>query len=391
MRNAVLCWLVLLSSVCLANPFVHSQGTRLVDGDGEALYLRGVLLEGWLQWNGRIMGAGLTSETEELDRLELLLGARGVEEFRLKVYDRFITEDDIAAIAKLGMNCVRVPINHRCLDDDSGWPYLDRLMDWCERHRVYVILDLHSAPGGQSGVFVCDPEHPNLWASKANKDRTVELWRELALRYRDRKIVAGYDLINEPAPPWGGAELLELYTRLIKEIREVDPHHLIILEGTHLAMDFSLFKERPDDQNIAYSFHTYNFLNDETCERYLGEFLQLSRRQNVPIINGEFGAHTLAWTQRTVDLFEDPKNGVRGWIFWPWKAVPDFGKPMDRFRGLNSIERRDKFGYLATWIAFPGLPKPSSKDALEGLDQFLEASRAAKLQVDSEIKAVLSR
>ena len=71
--------------------------------------------------------------------------------------------------------------------------------------------------------------------------------------------------------------------------------------------------------------------------------------------------------------------------------MPDFSEGMDRFRGLNFIERKPKYGYLATWIAFPILPKPSKRDTLEAFEQFLDASQASRLKVDPEMKSILSK
>ena len=119
-----------------------------------------------------------------------------------------------------------------------GWVYLDRLLEWCTRHDVYVVLDLHSAPGGQSDIFVADPDEKKLWQSEENEERTVALWRAIAARYKDEKIVAGYDLLNEPGFP-NPAELIELYLRIITAIREVDPYHMVIIEGNNLTTDFS--------------------------------------------------------------------------------------------------------------------------------------------------------
>ncbi len=369
---------------------VHAEGTKLVDGSGKTVFFKGILLEGWLQWNGVIWEAGFQSETDLLKRLETLVGAEEVKNFRETVYQQFITEKDIEAIAGLGLNMVRVPINHRALDDGAGWRMLDRLMDWCERHRVYVMLDMHSAPGGQSGVFVCDPDTPDLWAAKANQDATVELWRELALRYRDREILMGYDLLNEPGPFWG-FQLVEFYERITLAIRKVDPDHLIIVEGNHLAADFSIFTKAPKDSNVAYSFHTYNFTSHKTCEKQLNELRKLSLRHDVPLINGEFGAHTREWIGKTISLFGRKENGVSGWVFWPWKSVRrDYPTPRERWMYLNAIQPGQDWYKLADWLAIPALnPKPSPQQAKEAMGAFITASRPRNLKTIPDIERLI--
>ena len=240
------------------NPMVHQRGMQIVDPAGNPIKLRGVFLEGWLQWNGALWDAGFTSETEISNRLTQLAGPEEFEQFRTGIYEQFITERDIEMIAELGFNVVRVPINHHILEDEAGnvaegaigWKYLDRLLDWCERHEVYVVPDLHAAPGGQSPWFTADPEVVKLWESEENQARTIAIWRAFAARYKDRKIIAGYDLLNEPDFPHREVHI-DLYIRIIEAIREVDPYHMIILEGNKLAKDFSIFSQPlSSNQNV---------------------------------------------------------------------------------------------------------------------------------------------
>jgi ribosomal protein L7/L12 len=175
------------------NPMLHQQGTRIVDEHGREVHLRGVNLGGWLFWEGWIFGKGiLTSQTTILTRLEKAVGAQQTEEFRAAIYENFITEADIQRITRAGFNCVRVPL-HRDLFNDRGWKLLDRLLGRCERHQVYVVLDFHALPGGQSKLAVCDPGDARhlVWAAEENQKKTVAIWKAIAARYRKRKIVAG--------------------------------------------------------------------------------------------------------------------------------------------------------------------------------------------------------
>ena len=95
--------ILVVSALCpsaLANPMLHQQGTKIVDGHGTEVHLRGVNLGGWLVWEGWIFGKGiLTSERTILTRLQKGVGVQEAEEFRPQVYDNFITEADIEKIA----------------------------------------------------------------------------------------------------------------------------------------------------------------------------------------------------------------------------------------------------------------------------------------------------
>ncbi len=253
------------------NPMVHRAGTELVDGSGQRVDLRGVNLGGWLLWEGWIMGdGGFTAESTIASRLETLLGTDAAREFRRGFYDAFITPQDLARIAQAKFNTIRVPINCKLLtgaDSEDGWKRIDRLLDWAEEQKLYVVLDLHAAPGGQSILFTADPDGINrlLWSRRDCRDQTIALWRSIAQRYRNRKIVAAYDLLNEPwSSDWD--MLLELYRTIIAAIREVDPNHLVMIEGNKLGTDFSKFTAPPTD-NMAYSFHIYTWFGDDRENR----------------------------------------------------------------------------------------------------------------------------
>jgi endoglucanase len=309
-------------------PFIHRYGREIRDENGDPLVLRGVNLGGWLNWEGWIFGGGFDSETTILNALESAVGEAETNAFQKAVYEQYITEADFREIAALGFNVVRIPFNHRLLEEDespyvykqSGWEMLDRVIDLAERHNLYVVLTLHSAPGGQAQLFTADPDAMSLWESVENQKRTAALWKAIAARYRDRRIIAGYDLLNEPDPD-DNQKLLALYTDTIKAIREVDPYHMIILEGANLGTDFSLFNG-PLSENQAYSFHMYSWLADNRAE-ILTAYRLLSIAHDVPFWNGEFGENGHDVIESTIALFEEPPYGLSGWAFWTWKKVPN--------------------------------------------------------------------
>jgi endoglucanase len=376
-----------------ANPMIHRQGMQLVDGSGQPLHLKGVNLGGWLLWEDWIWGGGFNAEKTVMERLSSLVGATAAVTFQQDIHEHFITEDDIRAIAQLGFNVIRVPLNHTVLEDDhqpyvykeSGWKLLDRLLGWAEKHRISVVLELHAAPGGQSLGFPFDPDFILLWYSEENLRRTVAWWQAVAHRYKDWPIVAGYDLLGEPWPPNGSA-LVNLYARIIAAIREVDPHHLIILEGADFARDFSMFTA-PLDENMAYSFHLYTWSSwwDPNAEfAKLAQYDTLARTQNVPLWNGEMGENTVPMVAATVDLFRaDPL--VSGWCYWTWKKVPNW------FPALVSIQASPNWKKLIEWIGWQ-IPwaKPTKEEALAGMAEFIQAIRFKNTVVNQEMVEALN-
>lgn len=315
--------------------FLKADGKRLVNGEGREVLLRGVGFGSWLLPEGYMW---LFPEQGDRPRriekmIQELIGEREAERFWDIYYDVHTSEADIQQIAAEGFNSVRVPINARFLIDDSE-PFrvkehrlklIDRLIGWCREISLYVILDLHGAPGGQTGTNIDDSERdlPELFTEEHNRRLTVQLWRFLAEHYKDEWIVAGYDLLNEPLPNWFCAyngEVMPLYRDIVKAIREVDERHLIILEGAHWATDWSIFDEKIDD-NLMLQFHKYwNNPDTESIRVYLDK----REEWNVPIYMGEGGENNKAWYLGAFRLFEDHNIS---WNFWTWKKMGKDNSP----------------------------------------------------------------
>ena len=396
------CLTLLMVFTASANQMIHQQGSLIVDGQGQPIKLRGVLLEGWLMWNGPLWGSGLfNSESKIEEKIRELVGREKALWFRQQVYQTFITEHDIQMIAEMGFNVVRVPFNHTVLEDDdqpfiykdSGWVLFDQLLKWCEKYGVYVVFDMHSAPGGQSGVFVNDPDGTNYFKSEVHIKRTAELWKAIASRYKNRHIVAGYDLLNEPQIPLFTSPhvLVETYATIIKAIRQVDTKHMVILSAGGLTSDdMSMFTETIDN-NQALAFHTYNLLGSGVNHQLHKKYTAISKALNVPIWNGEIGAHTIEWVDTVINMFEDPDYNISGWIFWPWKVVPAPVYNKDRYRHLMAIETPPEWDMVANWVAGVWFaPKPNEKQALKGMQKFLESMKAKNLKKDSAMEQVLT-
>ncbi len=373
------------------NAFWHQAGGNIVDGQGRVVRIRGVNLGGWLHWEGWIWGEGFLSESDLLHRLRDLVGTEETENFRRQVYARFITEKDLAAVAALGFNVVRVPINHRLLETDErpyaylpeGWAVLDRLLAWAQTDGLGVILDLHSAPGGQGKLFTADPDPGRrLWDSSENQERTVALWRAIAARYRDHPALVGYDLLNEPEPP-GSATLLNFYRRLLAAVRENDRRHLVLLEGAKFATDFSFYQPGLD-YNLACEFHLYTWFGDNRIAQ-LAKYTGWSRQEVVPFVNGEFGENRYAMIQSTRELFADPAYGLAGWCFWPWKKAPN------RFPGLMVIHPSARWKKVLHWLNRPHwpTPRPTRAEALQGLGEFLQAVAYEQASLDEKMAGSL--
>lgn len=315
--------------------FLKADGQKLVNGDGNEIVLRGVGFGSWLLPEGymwRFPDQG--DRPRRIERMITeLIGEEKSKQFWEAYFERYTAEDDIRQIAAEGFNSVRVPINARLLVED-GEPIkihehhlqlIDNVIDWCEAHRLYVILDLHGAHGGQTGTNIDDSEHdlPELFTIARNQELTVALWRMLAERYKDKWIVAGFDLLNEPLPNWFSeynGQVMSLYREIVKAIREVDDRHMIILEGVHWSTDWSIFGEKLDD-NVMLQFHKYwNNPDTESIQVYLDK----REEWNVPIFMGEGGENNKDWYAGAFRMFEDHDIS---WNFWTWKKMDTDNSP----------------------------------------------------------------
>ena len=212
--------------------------------------------------------------------------AHGFSSIRQAWYDNLIAEADIAKMASLGFNSVRVPFDARLFgtitwnangrqiittDTNSiGFQYLDKVVQWCETYHIYAILDMHIVPFG-------------ITDDQASLDSTASLWQTIAARYRTSAFVGGYDLWNEPNWPDGNftlntaianpninSTIVYINQQLLNAIRQVDTNHLVIAEGyiwddridtffyspaTGLVTDTLQLSDPA--ANLALSFHRY--------------------------------------------------------------------------------------------------------------------------------------
>ncbi|OJV59132.1 MAG: endoglucanase [Cellulomonas sp. 73-145] len=315
--------------------FVHVEDGQIVDGAGRPLLLRGVALGGWLLPEGYMwrLGDGAQSPREIEALVARLVGRAGAADFWAAYRDAFVTEADIARIAASGLDHVRVPINSRVVQDETGEPIeagyalLDRVIGWCRTHGLRVLLDLHGAPGGQTGTNIDDSPRglPELFLEPRYRELTLRLWHDLASRYADEPTVLGYDLLNEPLPnEWQhqlADQLVALYRDLTATVREVDQVHLIQYEGSHWATNFTAFTQRWDD-NAVLHFHKYWSAPDVAS---IEPYLRVRDQLGLPLYMGEGGENHLDWLYTAFRLYET--FGI-GWNLWTWKKLDTATSPV---------------------------------------------------------------
>lgn len=320
--------------------FVHQQGRYLVAPDGKHLMLRGINLGNWLEPEGYMfkLEGGPQSPREIEEFFDELVGPEDAARFWREYRDDYITEADIKAIRREGFNSVRIPLHYRFFTGDpgssggEGFELLDRVIKWSHDAGLYVVLDLHCAPGGQTGTNIDDSfGYPWLYESEAAQQQTIDVWHRIAAHYKNDPTVLGYDLLNEPIPHYPSlqqynAKLEPLYRRITSAIREVDGNHVIIYGGAQWDSNFKVFAA-PFDGNAMYQLHKYWM---DPVQASVQDYVYFANRYNVPLWCGESGENTDEWIGKFVAVLE--KNEI-GWAFWPYKkmdatsAVVSFDKP----------------------------------------------------------------
>ena len=321
--------------------FVTVRGRKIIAPDGTDLHLRGIGLGNWLVQEAymfKLEGDVYTSPREIHDLVAELVGPAEARVFWREFHENYITRDDIAFIKEAGFNSIRVPFDYKLLTPeelpgvwrDSGFDLLDRVVNWSTQEGLYVILDMHCAPGGQTGANIDDSwGYPWLYESSQSQQRLADVWRRIAERYRDNPTVLGYDLLNEPLPNWPelrkyDSMLEPLFKKITKAVREVDQNHIVILEGVDWDSSLRNFGP-PFDPKSVYSFHKYW---TPVAKESIQPFLDFRDKYDVPIWLGESGENTNEWISDMVELVEG--NDI-GWAFWPYKK-------MDSPRGVVSFD-----------------------------------------------------
>lgn len=262
-----------------------------------------------------------------------------------KLRKNFFTEEDARFIRSLGINMIRVPINHHLFwheETDTfcedGFAWLRYLSDICRKTGLYYLPDMHTSPGGQNPDWHSESRsgRAEFWHYAVFRKQTTEIWRRIAMELKDDPMLLGYDLLNEPVLQEGGVEALnQFHKETVQAIRQVDKEHIIFLEGGHFAMDYHGV-ELPDDPQTAFTFHFYLSVWEpdvlrlpekefqQSIRTSLGKILNGMKRGNKPVLCGETAVSSIRpnpehWTRVTSWILKEIESHGSGWCLWNYK------------------------------------------------------------------------
>lgn len=368
-----------------AQGFLKAKGKIIVNGKGEKFILRGMGIGGWVLQEGYMFKLSHLGQQYRIkEKIKELVGEEKTNRFYNEWVLNHTTKTDIDSMASWGFNSIRLPMHYNLytlpVDKEpiagkntwleKGFAMTDSLLKWCKQNKIYLILDLHAAPGGQGNdlpISDRDPAKPSLWQSEANKEKTIALWKKLAARYAKEEWIGGYDIINEPN--WGFEDekdfrgtseqknipLRQLMVDITKAIREVDAKHIIIIEGNGFGNNYNGIMPTWDD-NLVMSFHKYgNFNNTGSISR----FLDLREKNNIPLWLGESGENSNTWFTEAISLAE--KNDI-GWAWWQSKKM-NINNPLE-------IKQPENYQKFLDYTSGKG-PKPTEEEAWKILQELL--------------------
>ena len=334
--NKVFLYLIVSFATLFGSDLLQLKNGKITNKENQPIFLKGVNTGNWLMlemWMLNYAGKGIEDQHEFIETLEHRFGKEKAEKLMDIYRSHWMKESDFDIIKSFGMNTIRLPFDYKLLMDSDtkpfklksdAWEWLDLTIKIAKEKGLYVILDMHGAPGRQSGMDHSGRVGYNkLWSNKGFQDQTAWLWKQISNRYKNESTVAAYDLLNEP---WGSSEknLKKIVLKCYKEIRKNNDGHLVIFPGHTSGIDFYQNIKSVELSNVIYTMHFYPgffgwgsatpFIHAEFLLEGLPNWVEKMEEFNSPLLIGEFnvvlkGAGGGEMMRRYYDFYES--------LHWP--------------------------------------------------------------------------
>ena len=360
--------------------FMKIVDRGLCQADGSEFTIKGVNLNHWLTPEAYCFGFQNISVSEVDKAFRQLFGDEYMNGWWTRFLENYICDEDFVYLNSIAANTVRLPLTYKLFNDtfylcdndpEAGFRFIDYVVKMCKEVGLYLILDMHVAPGGQSGASHIDDSdgYPRLFESQANMDEYCRIWRMIAERYAEEPIILGYELLNEPIDakydnlyPY----LQPTYERVTAAIREVDRNHIIILGGANFCDDFTMLTNYAFDSKIMLTGHRYSSVD-------VSKFSDISVQTNLPMYMGEFG-HWGGGTDLTFQVVSNIKSRGMGYTYWPFKK-------MDNWESLLGFDVPEDWESIVEFVKSPrettaqlqiALKKVNIEKATKAMEEYLE-------------------
>lgn len=226
--------------------------------------VRGVNLGSWLVLE-RWMTPEVFEGTGTYDEYTLAraLPAEKYAELMHTHRSTFVTEEDIKAIAEMGLNTIRIPIPYYIFGDRTDEPYiacideLDNAFDWAEKYSLQILIDMHMVPGSQNGFDNGGISGVCTWARNPDDvEYVINVLERLAERYGERDGLFGIQPLNEPIVgngEWTDMDVMYRYKPVDEELLAASaPISMDFLKDFYIEVYERLRPILPEDKWIVY-------------------------------------------------------------------------------------------------------------------------------------------
>lgn len=365
--------------------FVTISGQDLIQPDGTKLFIKGTNLGNWLNPEGYMFRFNKANSGRFINEMFCqMVGPDFTSEFWKAFKDNYITRDDVQFIRKTGANTIRLPFHYKLFTDEDymgltvaqdGFARVDSVVEWCREAGMYLILDMHDAPGGQTGDNIDDSYgYPWLFESEKSQKLYCDIWRRIADYYKNEPVILGYEFFNEPIAPYFPTmkelndKLEGLYKMGTAAIREVDKNHIVLLGGAQWNGNFEPFKDSKFDDKIMYTCHRYG---GEPTKEAIRKIINFRDSVNLPMYMGEIGHNTDEWQAAFCKVMRD--NNI-GYTFWPYKKMDSSSfvaiTPPENWDKVVNFSEAPRNGYKEIREA-----RPVQEVARKAMMDFIEACK----------------
>lgn len=234
----------------------------------------------------------------------------------------YTTKEDIAEIADLGFNYIRLMLFYKDFTEDNSGTLvfyedvledIDHIVEWCAEYKIHVCIDMHELPG-----YTFDKR--DILEDQEKYQKALQIWDVLSSRYaKVPSSLLSYNLVNEPNDYFTDEGYAGFANDMISIIRTNDKTNKLLVSDGMLGGDWSWASACPSRPNKLlsndimqtihlYPWHSLNKAGFLTLERWPYEHAQSVNNYvngETPFyIKGDFKAGTV------VTLYLDTVYGI---------------------------------------------------------------------------------
>ena len=335
------------SGHAIADGYLHTEGSQIVDSAGNNVKLTGVNWFGAEGYAFAPQGLWQDSYQHIMDQMK----QEGFNTIRLPWSDAMLDNGRMPT----GIDYSKNPD----LQGKTSLEVFDKIIDYADKTGMKIILDHHRSGDGASA------NENGLWyTDQYPESKMIENWKMLAERYADNPSVVAADLHNEPhgQATWGdgnqATDWQAAAERIGNAIQSVNPNWLLIVEGVEKYNGSTYWwggnlqgvQDHPVDFNVdnklVYSVHDYppsmagfgwfsdgDFPNNMD-DVWTNNWGYITQKDIAPVLVGEFGtkmetSQDQTWLNSLVKYMDGDYNldgksdlaaGKEGvsWTYWAW-------------------------------------------------------------------------